>query len=244
MAGWQPEYDPRRQQPATPPQWQQGSQPPPRHDPWAASAGGYGQQPPQYPRRQQLPPVFPPGYSGQPDQQGHWPPPRQPPPAPRPSPPRASAAKGCAMLGCGGAAAVFILVAVLVSHGSSGSPSAGQRPAAAPAQPAAAVPAAGVPARSAAAKAAPSPPCKLKDTPTYIVRDDDPGASVLASDIGNADYVTCTTALADFAATAGQASGECTTIALASDNPGYNVNAVPAPPLKGVIESAGPGCSS
>jgi hypothetical protein len=44
--------------------------------------------------------------------------------------------------------------------------------------------------------------------------------------------------------TAGQASSECTTIALASDNPGYNVNAVPAAPLKDVIESVGPGCSS
>jgi len=95
---------------------------------------------------------------------------------------------------------------------------------------------------TAAAKAAPSPSCALKDTPTYIVRDDDPGASVLASDVGNADYGNCTTMLSNFAATVGQAAGECTTVALASDNPGYNVNAVPAPPLKGVIMSAGPGC--
>lgn len=100
------------------------------------------------------------------------------------------------------------------------------------------------PARAAAAtvKAAPSPSCTLPDTPTYIVRDDDPGASILASDVGNADYATCTTMLSNFAATAGQASGECTTVALASDNPGYNVNATPASPLKDVIESAGPGC--
>jgi uncharacterized protein YceK len=99
-------------------------------------------------------------------------------------------------------------------------------------------------ARPAAAtvKAAPSPSCTLKDTPTYIVRDDDPGASILASDIGNADYENCTTMLSNFAATAGQASGECATVALASDNPGYDVNAVPAAPLKDVIESAGPGC--
>lgn len=98
------------------------------------------------------------------------------------------------------------------------------------------------PAAQAAAKASPSASCKLKDTPTYIVRDDDPGASVMASEIGNADYASCTTALDSFAATAGQASGECTTIALASSNPGYNLNAVPAPRLKDVIESAGPGC--
>ena len=98
---------------------------------------------------------------------------------------------------------------------------------------------------SAKAKPAPSPSCTLTVSFDYIVRDDDPGASVLASDIGNVDYDyhgKCVPALSSFAATAGQAPGECTTIALASDNPGYNVGAVPAPPLRDVIESAGPGC--
>lgn len=70
------QYDPRQQQrPATPPQWgQQPGQP----DPWADSAPGgtYGQ--PQYPRREQLPPVFSPGYQGQPNAQGYYPPPQQP----------------------------------------------------------------------------------------------------------------------------------------------------------------------
>lgn len=95
---------------------------------------------------------------------------------------------------------------------------------------------------SAAVKAAAPGGCKLKTAFDYIVRDDLPGASVTASEIGNVDLANCTGSLSDFAATAGQASGECTTIAKASDNPGYNVNAVPAPPLKDVIESAGPGC--
>jgi hypothetical protein len=63
-----------------------------------------------------------------------------------------------------------------------------------------------------------------------------------ADEIGNTDYATCTSSLASFAAEAGQADGECTTIALASDNPGYNANATPAAPLHHVIESAGPGC--
>jgi len=59
---WQPrQYDPRYQQPATPPQW----------------------QPQQYPYQQQLPPVFPPGYAGQPDGQGWYPPPQVQQPAPR-----------------------------------------------------------------------------------------------------------------------------------------------------------------
>jgi hypothetical protein len=76
----------------------------------------------------------------------------------------------------------------------------------------------------------------------YIERDVDPEAQTLAQEIGNCDLATGQNSLASFQQTAGQAPGECTTIALASDNPGYNVNAVPAPPLKDVIESAGPGC--
>lgn len=125
------------------------------------------------------------------------------------------------------AAAGLLAAVLLAACGSSGSTSAGA-PAAA--------------AHTAAAKAATTAACKLKTTFDYIVRDSDPGASVTAGEIGNVDFANCTDSLSDFAATAGQASGECTTIALASKNPGYNVNAVPAPPLKDVIQSAGPGC--
>jgi hypothetical protein len=124
-------------------------------------------------------------------------------------------------------------VVALAALTACGSPSASS-PAAAPPSPAHAA--------VAKAKAAPSPACKLTTTFDYIERDDDPGASVMADEIGNTDYSDCKSSLADFAATAGQASGECTTIALASSNPGYDVNEVPAPPLKDVIASAGPGC--
>lgn len=64
----------------------------------------------------------------------------------------------------------------------------------------------------------------------------------MADEIGNVDFTDCSDSLADFRQTAGQADGECTTIALASSNPGYDPDAVPAPPLKHVIEAAGPGC--
>jgi hypothetical protein len=37
-------------------------------------------------------------------------------------------------------------------------------------------------------------------------------------------------------------AGNCTQVALASSNPGYNPDATPAPPLKHVIAEAGPGC--
>jgi hypothetical protein len=102
------------------------------------------------------------------------------------------------------------------------------------------------PSASAAAvrSAAPSPSQSCKPTATfdYIERAVWPPDPPQADEIGNTDYADCESSLADFAATAGQAQGECTTIALASDNPGYNVNASPAAPLKDVIESAGPGC--
>jgi hypothetical protein len=98
------------------------------------------------------------------------------------------------------------------------------------------------PPAATGAEAAPSHSCKLTTTFDYIVRDDDPAASIQASEIGNTDYASCSDSLSTFRAEAGQAPGECTTIALASKNKGYNVDAVPAPPLRDVIESAGPGC--
>jgi len=94
----------------------------------------------------------------------------------------------------------------------------------------------------ARAKAAPSPSCTRTTTFDYIERTTEPGLQPQADEIGNTDYSDCTDSLAGFAAEAGQADGECTTIALASSNPGYDADAVPAPPLRGVIESAGPGC--
>jgi hypothetical protein len=59
------------------PQGQPGGQ----GDPWAPSGQG-GQQ---YPRQERLAPVFPPGYQGQPNQQGWYPPPQYQPPR---NPPR------------------------------------------------------------------------------------------------------------------------------------------------------------
>jgi len=115
---------------------------------------------------------------------------------------------------------------------SSGSPAASAPPATLAATP----PATTTAAASASVKGCTSP------TFDYIERDVDPEAQTLAQEIGNCDLATGQDSLATFQQTAGQAPGECTTIALASDNPGYDVNAVPAPPLKDVIESAGPGC--
>ena len=125
-----------------------------------------------------------------------------------------------------------LLAAVLALAGCSSTPAS---------TPAAAAPST---AASTAASATPSPSgsCALPDDQDLILRDDDPGASIIAQEIGEVDLENCTPTLDDFQQTAGQSAGECTTIAWAKDNPGYNVNATPAPPLKDVIESAGPGC--
>jgi hypothetical protein len=85
--------------------------------------------------------------------------------------------------------------------------------------------------------------CALRTRFDYIVRTTEPGTQATAQEIGNVDLGNCTPALQDFAETAGQAQGECTTIARARANRGYDVNAVPAPPLRRVLERAGPGCA-
>jgi len=98
-------------------------------------------------------------------------------------------------------------------------------------------------ATAAQATARPAAPaCKLKIRFDYIVRSAEAGTPAIAQLIGNVDLGNCTPTLKDFARTAGQGPGECTTIARARANPGYDVNAVPAPPLRRVLASAGPGC--
>jgi hypothetical protein len=128
---------------------------------------------------------------------------------------------------------LLVIAALLVTAAcSSGSPAAS----APPATSAVAAPATTIAAASPSAKGCTSPRFD------YIERDVGPNARTLADEIGNCDLATGQDSLATFQQTAGQAPGECTTIAFASDNPGYDVNAIPAQPLKDVIESAGPGC--
>jgi hypothetical protein len=121
---WQPQQDPRRRQPVTPPQW--GQQPPPR-DPWAPSQPQYQQQPPQYQQPQ--------GWGPQPQYQ----PPYQPPQPPR----RRKPNKGLrifAWCSVGFLVLVVLIVALSSSKGSSSpaaAPSPTQTQSAVAAQPAA-----------------------------------------------------------------------------------------------------------
>jgi hypothetical protein len=106
--------------------------------------------------------------------------------------------------------------------------------------PPAAAPAAATP--RAPASTAPAAACTLKTTFNFIVRTVEPGMPASAQEIGNVDFGNCTPTLQDFTQTAGQDQGECTTIARARANRGYDVNATPAPPLRRVLMRAGPGC--
>lgn len=88
-----------------------------------------------------------------------------------------------------------------------------------------------------------APPCKLKTTFDYIERFVSPSTGApMAIEIGNVNFAACQSSLLGFQADAGTARGDCTTIALASDNPGYDAGSDDPPPLRDVIESAGPGC--
>jgi len=83
--------------------------------------------------------------------------------------------------------------------------------------------------------------CTLATTFDYVERTAETGQSPTAEEIGNVDLAP---SLQEFQATHRQHRhrGECTEIALASDNPGYDVNATYLPPLKKVIDRTRPGC--
>jgi len=66
-----------------------------------------------------------------------------------------------------------------------------------------------------------------------------PSAQVL----GSADLADCTPTIDSLSTTSPSDPGDCTSVALASDNPGYTPDLSPPPPLKKVIAAFGPSCS-
>lgn len=61
--------------------------------------------------------------------------------------------------------------------------------------------------------------------------------------VGDINFVTCTrTSYDEVSQTSPLGDGYCTQVAYASDNPGYNVDATPAPPLRDVFIEVGAGC--
>jgi hypothetical protein len=74
-----------------------------------------------------------------------------------------------------------------------------------------------------------------------------PGTATEAQELGGEwrwDWTTgkCLTSVQLTIATAPTEPGECTTVGYVADNPGYDVNGTPAPPLPDVADEAGPGC--
>ncbi len=258
---WQPrQYDPAAHQGRLQePPWQQSADPrqgygeqyPPQGQPW---------QHPQYDPREHQRHVN--GPEEAPWQQAQYPPqgyqPRDPRQPQRPRqddgqvrpPQRHHRKRSRGPLYAGLAVLVVLAVggAVYALAGNSGKPSSAATTAAAPpkkVQPLANKSGGGLKpttAQAAAPVSSASGGCKLKITFHYIERSTEPGLQPQAMEIGNVDFGACRSSLDTFRQEAGQGGGECTTIALASDNPGYDVNASPAPPLHNVIMSAGPGC--
>lgn len=87
--------------------------------------------------------------------------------------------------------------------------------------------------------------CRARPAPNgdILVRETRPGLPDDALELGggwqwNYNINTCMTSVDFTIATASQGKGDCTEVALASDNLGYNVEAEPAARLKKVIASA------
>lgn len=88
-----------------------------------------------------------------------------------------------------------------------------------------------------AVAATPTPTC-TDPGQDVIVRIVAPGVEPTAQRLG----YYCGTTEQQVATTSPTGVGFCTQVALASDNPGYDADATPAPPLKGVTTSVGGSC--
>jgi hypothetical protein len=133
---------------------------------------------------------------------------------------------------------VALAVIVVVASNSGGGKGSDTAANTAPATPTTAATHAAAPASSAV----PQDTCTLADDQHLIVRYIAPGVQDNAQELGETDASHCTPTLQWLEQTAANGPGDCTQVAWASDNPGYNADALPAPPLKKVIEAIGPGC--
>lgn len=84
--------------------------------------------------------------------------------------------------------------------------------------------------------------CNLKSQGDIIERVIVPGQPATAQQLGGVNLQNCTLAFSNLAAETSKDPGFCTQAAWLADNPGYDVNAVPAAPLKRVQAQAGAAC--
>jgi hypothetical protein len=88
---------------------------------------------------------------------------------------------------------------------------------------------------------APSKTCSLPNN-DLIVRYVAPGTPDSAQVLGGADLATCTSTLDELQSDSPAGAGYCTQAAWAADNPGYNADLTPAPPLKHIVLAVGSAC--
>lgn len=86
--------------------------------------------------------------------------------------------------------------------------------------------------------------CGFPPSPDVIYWFKTPGQPATAQLLGAYDLGNCTKTAdqAELDKTSPQGSGFCTIVAATSANPGYNVDATPAPRPKGVLAQSGAGC--
>jgi hypothetical protein len=77
------------------------------------------------------------------------------------------------------------------------------------------------------------------DSGDLLVRYVTPGTAASAQVLGAMDLVNCRPTIDSLRASSPAGSGSCTQVAYARDNPGYDVNADPAPPLRHMIAEFG-----
>src|ERR1700761_3860041 len=82
-------------------------------------------------------------------------------------------------------------------------------------------------------------PCGLPSTADLIIWERRPKLEDSAVEVGNTDFMNCTPMLDTWKNTEPTGPGNCAKIALLSDNPGYDFEVRPAPPLKNVLDQVG-----
>lgn len=97
-------------------------------------------------------------------------------------------------------------------------------------------------ATSTAAQPTMNATCNLPHKGDVIERIVTPGNEATAQELGDVDEINCQSTFDSLKAETPSGPGYCTQAAWLSDNPNYNVDAVPAPPLKKIQAQAGQGC--
>lgn len=96
--------------------------------------------------------------------------------------------------------------------------------------------------KAAKVAATPSPSCTLPDDRDMYVWTRGVGVEDDAQEIGEADLSECITSVQLIMETSATGPGYCTEIGYVDQNPGYDVNATPAKPLKHIVDEVGAGC--